>query len=180
MTLLERLILLLFVFAPGCLAGAESPMTLRRPSVCASEFEMRAPQVMRERGLPEVSTFFPAGEAAGQELRFPSEICPARALEIAVETLVHAEGPESFSAVYRALGRGVCNRHCFLNRPSTLWGLVADENSELANQLLPEPPGDVPLRAYWIFFLSVSDLSEHGYWALIARDGSDVRWVSQN
>lgn len=155
-------------------------LTLRRPSVCATEFERRAPQVMRRSGLPQTSTFFPAGEAAGQELRFPSDICPDRALALAVDTLLHAEGPESFSEVHRALNRDDCSPHCFLNRSSTLWGLVADEESELANRMLPEPPGDVSLGAYWIFFVSVSDLSQHGYWALVARDGSGMRWVSQN
>lgn len=171
---------------PACLAGADAAPapaiapTMLRPSPCAAQFEQRAGAILARRGLPHASTFFPPGEAAHQDLQFPGELCPDRALALAVDTMLHDDAPESFTSVHRAVGQDTCSAHCFLNRASTLWGIVADEGSMLSHQVLPEPPGEASLASHWIFFVSVADLSEHGYWALVARDGSGVRWLSEN
>ncbi len=170
----------------ACLAGA-SPgqglregMTMRRPRACASAFEDRAPLLLAMRGLPRVSMHFPAGEAAQQELLYPSSLCPDRALAMALESVSSWRADESLTEIVQELGRADCSARCYLNRESTLLGMVAGKDSRLGHRLLPEPPGDEALSTHWIFFVSVADLSQHGYWALVARDGSSTRWIAEN
>ena len=65
----------LFLFVGSCLSGsselAAAEPILARPSLCSTEFELRAPRLLAMRGLPGPTTYFPLGEAAWQELRYP-------------------------------------------------------------------------------------------------------------
>ena len=94
--------------------------------------------------------------------------------------LLTSDEPEALSRVGAELGPAECDAHCFLDRRSSLLGLVTDSASMLAHRLLPDAPTGERVEDYWVFFLSVPDLSEHGYWALVARDGSGVEVVAQN
>ncbi|MCP4449102.1 MAG: hypothetical protein GY811_27780 [Myxococcales bacterium] len=130
--------------------------------------------------MPKTSTYFPPGEVSGQLDRYPSAVCPKRALSIAVGAILGSRDPEALARIGAEASPLACDAHCYFNRSSSLLGIVADENSRPENRLLPSSPGDESVRDHWMFFLSVPDLSEHGYWALVARDGSGVYVKSQN
>lgn len=130
--------------------------------------------------METTATFFPRGEARAQELRYPGLVCPDTALTLAVDAILLSNAPESLSDVRDTLGLSSCSAHCYFNRQTSLFGLVADEHSAIRSRFLPGPPNGAALSDYWVFFLSVPDLDEHGYWALVARDGSGVETLAQN
>ncbi len=154
--------------------AAESAHSWPRPS-CSGENEDSVVEVLAELGVSGTSTFFPRGELQDQYLRNPGTLCPNAAMKLAVEAILTDRGPESLANVVVELAPGECNAECYFRRRSSLFGIVADVASPIANQLLPAAPDGASLHDSWVFFLSVTDLSEHGYWALVARDGSSVR-----
>lgn len=170
--------LILVASFSGC-GAAESGHSWPSPS-CSGESEDSVVEVLAKLGVSGTSTFFPRGELQDQYLRTPGALCPNAAIKLAVDAILTDRGPESLAIVAAELAPGECNAECYFRRRSSLFGIVADGASPIANQLLPAAPDGASLRDSWVFFLSVTDLSEHGYWALVARDGSSVRVRSVN
>lgn len=156
--------------------SAPRDVTLR----CSGEFEDSVSGVLEDLGVASASTFFPKGEARRQSRRYPGALCPDVAMKLAVDAILTDRAPEALGSVGAEVGSGKCSAECYFNRRSSLFGMVADGGSPIANQVLPAAPDGDSLRDSWVFFLSVPDLSEHGYWALVARDGSSIRVRSQN
>lgn len=150
------------------------------PISCSWEFEDRVSSVLENLGVASASTFFPRGEARRQSRRYPGSVCPDIAVKLAVGAILADRAPEALGTVGAEIGGGECDAECYFNRRSSLFGIVADGGSPIANQLLPATPDGDSLRDSWVFFLSVPDLSEHGYWALVARNGSSIRVRSKN
>jgi hypothetical protein len=170
---------LLSLFSMACLAPPESaagPEELW----CPAPFEDMATLVLERDGLSATSTFFPQGEVADQRRRYPGRMCPAPALALAIRALLASSEPESLFDVSQSVGVEDCGARCYFNRETSLFGIVADDGSPLQSRLLPLPPVATSVSEHWIFFLSVPDLGEHGYWALVARDGSGVATVASN
>ncbi len=136
--------------------------------------------ILLDLGLSKTYTYFPDGELRGQHLRYPGVLCPERALGLAVTALLTDDTSEALVSVAGELGPASCDASCLFNRESSIFGIVADAASNRSNRVLPLPPNEEHLGQHWVFFLSITDLSEHGYWALVARDGSSVRVVSEN
>lgn len=181
MTHIAAALLLLLLVLAGCLApSAPTTRTESGQASCPPRFETIAQSVLESVGVSATSTFFPAGEAEEQQIRYPGKVCPARALAMAVHALLTSLEPESLIEVSETIGLKDCPAHCYFNRPSSLFGLVADPGSKLTSQSLPLPPAASGVSEHWIFFLSVPDLGEHGYWALISRDGSSIETLAQN
>lgn len=175
------LVLNVFFFSSGCLGAG--PIYLggaQGAEGCHPQFEERAVAFLERGGMAASSTFFPAGEAQDQELRYPGTICAEQAMALAVDALITSREPESLGAVSRAIGLPECEARCYFNRSTSLFGLVADRHSSLRNRLLPLPPSSGSVSDHWVFFLSVPDLDEHGYWALISRDGSSIVTLGEN
>jgi hypothetical protein len=147
---------------------------------CRPNFEERAVAFLERGGMAASSTFFPAGEALDQELRYPGTVCAEQAMLIAVDALIASRRPESLGEVSRAIGLPECEARCYFNRKTSLFGLVADRHSSLRSRLLPLPPAKDSVSDSWVFFLSVPDLDEHGYWALVSRDGGAVVTMAEN
>lgn len=147
---------------------------------CPAHFEQRAAALLARDGLSATSTFFPTGEAQEQELRYPGRVCAEEAMVLAVDALVASAAPESLSDVSKTLGLPECEARCYFNRRTSLFGLVADSESHMSSRLLPLPPSGARVSQSWVFFLSVPDLGEHGYWAIVSRDGSGVVTLAQN
>ncbi len=177
---LLALVFLLPLTHSACLAG---PTYLGPPyseAECLPNFETRAMEVLESRGMASTSTFFPNGEAQDQALRYPGKVCPTRALTLAVHALLRSAEPESLTEVTETLGIEGCPAQCYFNRKTSLLGLVADHRSALRSRFLPLPPSKGSVAEDWIFYLSVPDLDEHGYWALVSREGGSVRTYAQN
>lgn len=149
-------------------------------SLCPPFFEERAAGLLQDGGMDATATFFPTGEAQDQELRYPGAICPERAMVMAVDALLASTKAESLSDVSASVGLPECSARCYFNRKTSLFGLVADNRSSLRSRLLPLPPTRTTVDEHWVFFLSVPDLDQHGYWALVARDGSGVETLAEN
>jgi hypothetical protein len=147
---------------------------------CGGPFDGQAEQVLRTHGASKTFAYFPEGEIEHQFARYPSALCPRAALGSAIEALLEDDAEEALASVARERGMPGCGSLCSLNRSSSLIGIVADSDSRLENRLLPAAPNLDSLQSHWVFFVSVPDLSEHGYWALVARDGSGVEVVSTN
>ena len=120
------------------------------------------------------------GEALGQRERYPGRVCPEEALALAVGALLDSTDPESLHEVSETIGMARCGARCYFNRQSSMLGLVADSKSVLSSQLLPQPPISESVEHNWVFFLSVPDLGEHGYWAIVSRDRARVVTVGRN
>ena len=147
---------------------------------CDRPFERRAKQVLLEHGASKTFAYFPEGEFEHQLARYPSKLCPLVALGDAIEAILLDDAEEALASVARERGLADCDSICLLNRSSSMIGIVADDHSRIENRLLPTAPTQPSLKAHWVFFVSVPDLSEHGYWALVARDGSGVTVVGVN
>ena len=184
MVLARALSCVAFLSAALCLISclAKGPIYLGQGSSnsdCSLDFEVRAAQVMK-RGGAATATFFPAGEAHDQSLRYPGLVCPELALELALRALIRSSESESLTEVVQALGQEDCSAQCYFNRQSSLFGLVADRSSALRSRFLPLPPSRASVAEHWIFYLSVPDLDEHGYWALVPRQGGRIETYAQN
>lgn len=148
-------------------------------SSCPEALQKGARTVLGQFGITRVSTYFP-DDSIPSHIR-SSTICPLAALAMAVRAYLHHWEPESLVSVSEEVGYGNCRAKCYFNRPTSLLGLVVTGESMEQKQLLPLPPlRDEVLGDYWIFFLSISDLSEHGYWALVPKNGDRVRLVVLN
>ncbi len=150
-----------------------------RPDTCDLTSEATA-TILLDLGLSKTYTYFPDGELRAQHLRYPGVLCPERALGLAVTALLTDDTSEALVSVAGELGATSCDASCLFNSESSIFGIVADAASSRSNRVLPLPRNEERLGQHWVFFLSVTDLSEHGYWALVARDGSYVRVVSEN
>ncbi len=159
--------------------GAQDTPTQDEPR-CAGPFEKNLQAILRLQGASKTYSYLPNSEVLDQLSRYPDSICPRVAMARAIVALVNHDAVESLGAVGRERGDPACGPLCLIGRRSSLFGIVADRNSPLRNQLLPIAPNLQSVEAHWVFFLSVSELSEHGYWALVARDGSGVEVVSTN
>lgn len=131
-------------------------------------------------GLSHTSIFLPDTEVQRQLARYGGPLCPDRALGLAVRAILEDDSDEALAQVGAEVGNHACSAHCYLDRRSSLLGLVAGMGARREDHLLPPFPGEAPAERYWTFFVSVPDLSEHGYWARVARDGSSVDVVSRN
>jgi hypothetical protein len=178
-----RTVFLAMFFCALCLAlscarivAASATTEPRCDGILSEQLE----QAVVEQGGTKTFTYFPRGEVEGQFARYPGSLCPRAAVGIAVGALLRDRGPEALAMVGRDRGVLDCDARCLFNRSSSLFGIVADQESKLENRLLPNAPALSSLRTHWVFFLSVADLSEHGYWALVARDGSGVEIRSEN
>jgi hypothetical protein len=107
-------------------------------------------------------------------------ICPERALELALEAFLGRDDPESPRDVARSLGPAWCGARCYLDRASSLLGVVAGPAAPLPQRLLPSPPGGSDTKNHWIFYLRISDLDEHVYWALVGRRDGAVQLIGVN
>lgn len=147
---------------------------------CDGTISQHLEQAVVELGGAKTFTYFPASEVEEQFARYPGSLCPRAAVGIAVGALLRDRGPEALATVGWERGVLDCDAHCLFGRSSSLFGIVADQESKLENRRLPKAPALSSLKTHWVFFLSVADLSEHGYWALVARDGSGVEIRSEN
>tara|TARA_R110002096_G_scaffold408075_1_gene606933 strand:+ start:29574 stop:30041 length:468 start_codon:yes stop_codon:yes gene_type:complete len=155
-------------------------MARERGAWCEGPFAGRAEQVLSAHGVSKTFTYFPEGEFEDQIARYPSKLCPLAALGDAIEAILLDDAEEALASVARERGVADCDSICLLDRSSSMIGIVADDHSRIENRLLPTAPTQHSLKAHWVFFVSVPDLSEHGYWALVARDGSGVTVVRVN
>ncbi len=171
---------LIVFFAAACLGGPIYLGGAPGPEGCQADFEERALTFLERGGMAASSTYFPAGEAQEQELRYPGTICAERAMILAVDALLTSRQAESLRDLSTSVGMPECPARCYFNRKSSLFGMVADRHSRLSSRLLPLPPSGASVSAHWVFFLSVPDLGEHGYWALVSRDGSGVVTIAEN
>lgn len=161
--------------SPNTQVGSDAP----EPR-CGGPFSPQLERTLRKQGAPKTYTYFPNDEFEHQLARYPNSICPEAALRQAILALLLDDAKEALGTVARESGKFDCGALCAFNSTSSLFGIVADRYSYIQNQLLPSAPSLESLEAHWVFFLSVPDLSEHGYWALVARDGSGVEVVSRN
>jgi hypothetical protein len=174
------LLLVLSLSSIACLAQTDSTQRPRPAAWCPPQFEDMAALILERRGIANTSTFFPQAEVDDQLRRYPGQVCPAQALALAIEALLASRQQESLFSLSESEGVGDCGAHCYLGRASSLLGIVADGESRLRSRFLPLPPLASSVSEHWIFFLSVPDLGEHGYWALVSRDGSGVVTVARN
>ena len=149
-------------------------------ATCEVRIEDEIEVLLAKHGMSQTSTYFPSREVGRQAVRYPGTVCPDRAFALAVRALLNDDGREALENVGAFAGASNCDARCYFDRQSSLFGIVADESAPLTDRLLPDSPSADNVRDHWTFFLSVPDLSEHGYWALVARDGSGVKVVSEN
>lgn len=135
-----------------------------------------ASRTLDKHQVSNLSVYFPDGEARAQEARYPSSGCATHALASALEALLASSSPESLAE----LSSPACDARCMLDRRGSMIGIVADDRSPLANRLLPLPPQISSVSSTWIFFVSVPDLGEHVFWALVPRSGGQVITISVN
>jgi len=97
----------------------------------------------------------------------------------ALQAIVDDRSEESLWEVWKSVGHADCNLTCYVNRSSTLLGALetADFTGDLPSPSLPQFAGY--FRDYEVFFLQVSDLSEHGYWAFVERAGPKIFVVTE-
>jgi hypothetical protein len=113
--------------------------------------------VLRAFGLDGLSAHIPHVTARAQARDFGGTVCLTRALRLGLGSiLVDSRDPESAGAVVGA-GCLVCE----LNHRETSLRLVTRDD--------PMPEGGEAVAGNWVFELHMPRVSDHVYWAVVAR-----------
>ena len=141
---------------------------------CTDDFAGASRVLLRRHRVDNVS--FHAPPSLVKAMASGRPLCPELAMEFALTALLQRESPETLIDV----AGGARRAREFFDRESSLFGVVADPDAPVAYRFLPPPPDGNVKRDRWIFFLSVPDLSEHGYWVVVGENQEEARVVAAN
>ena len=149
---------LLFGVLPALMScGAAGVASVPPPVECQASPEA----VVRPLGLERLSLHIPHAMAREQSRDFGGTVCLSTALRLGMVSLLgDTGGSESPRAVVGA-GCLVCE----MNHPSTRLRLVGRGG--------PRAERGEDVRLSWVFQLSMPQVSDHVYWAVVARSPNE-------
>lgn len=139
----------------------------------------RIAKALKEAGIPDAKVTIKLEETRAQEAVMPGLVQFDEAFASALQSFLHdADSPESPLAILAdrdaedlpgACARGTNEQKlaCVVNRPQTEIRLLnREERAE----------GGEDTKKYWIFSMSLPQLSDHGHWAVVERRRAEATY----
>ncbi len=162
-----------FAFAVCC----QQPCKYHRDSGGVS-LENTVKAVLRAHGIEAIRTAFSLTDVCAQEAEWDNDVAFDIALDAAINSVINDgndyESPLALLVELPPEFDPVCPRGderqrllCYLNRDSSAIALV-HANGAIHDGIYPPENGE-SVDEHWIFFLKISELSDHLYWAIVYR-----------